>query len=561
MEEKSRKRKEWVKTAAIVFLTIMLILTFFSNTIMNYSLPEVAVQYVQSGSVTAKIRGTGVIESQDPYNVKIKQVRKVDSIEVSVGDKVEKGQLLCILSSEDSAELEAAKDALKSATLAYDQAILKGQLDGNLSAAGSSNSIENYKNQILAIQRAITAARADVEAASADVEIWEEKEAAFELQISITNGENANAAEETKAVNEAKKVLDAADMALSEAQALLDITEKEIALEESKIAVSGGDTELLVQLKEKKFAQELAVSEAEITQKTAQLEYDKVSALLAAKKAEADANKSITINNLERQLSLIKINKNEYNQILAEKQKILEEKEQELNKLTGDIESQMNLDTLYEAIVDAREEVKKLEAETEGSEIYAPIAGTIMAINVKSGLETPTDGILFNMQRQGEGYTMSFSVTNAQAQRLSVGDIAEPVNSWRYDNVNIVLKTIRPDPSNPAENKLLVFDVTGDNLVANQSINVSVGQKSATYDLVVPNSAIREDNNGKFILIVETKSTPLSNRYIASRVDVQVVASDDTYSAITGALYGWEYVITTSTKPVEAGQQVRLSEN
>lgn len=561
MEEKSRKRKEWVKTAAIVFLTIMLILTFFSNTIMNYSLPEVAVQYVQSGSVTAKIRGTGVIESQDPYNVKIKQVRKVDSIEVSVGDKVEKGQLLCILSSEDSAELEAAKDALKSATLAYDQAILKGQLDGNLSASGSSNSTGNYKNQIMAVQRAIAAARADVEAASADVETWEEKEAAFELQISITNSETANATEETKAVNEAKKVLDAADMALSEAQALLDITEKEIALEESKISVSSGDTELLVQLKEKKSAQELAVSEAEIAQKTAKLEYDKVSALLEAKKAEADANKSNTLNNLERQLSLIRINKNEYNQILAEKQKILEEKEEELNKLTGNIESQMNLDTLYEAIVDAREEVKKLEAETEGSEIYAPIAGTIMAINVKSGLETPADGILFNMQRQGEGYTMSFSVTNAQAQRLSVGDIAEPVNSWRYDNVNIVLKTIRPDPSNPAENKLLVFDVTGDNLAANQSINVSVGQKSATYDLVVPNSAIREDNNGKFILIVETKSTPLSNRYIASRVDVQVVASDDTYSAITGALYGWEYVITTSTKPVEAGQQVRLSEN
>ena len=55
-----------MKNAAIVFLTIMLILTFFSNTIMNYSLPEVATQYVQSGSITAKVRGTGNVEATDP---------------------------------------------------------------------------------------------------------------------------------------------------------------------------------------------------------------------------------------------------------------------------------------------------------------------------------------------------------------------------------------------------------------------------------------------------------------------------------------------------------------
>ena len=89
----------------------------------------------------------------------------------------------------------------------------------------------------------------------------------------------------------------------------------------------------------------------------------------------------------------------------------------------------------------------------------------------------------------------------------------------------------------------------------------SVGQKSSNYDYIVPNSAIREDNNGKFILIVESKSSPLRTRYIASRVDVEVLASDDNNTAISAGLYGYEYVITTSTKPVEAGKQVRLNES
>jgi len=77
------------------------------------------------------------------------------------------------------------------------------------------------------------------------------------------------------------------------------------------------------------------------------------------------------------------------------------------------------------------------------------------------------------------------------------------------------------------------------------------------YDSVVPNSAIREDNAGKFVLIVEAKNTPLGNRYTARRADIQVIATDDTSTAVSGITYG-DFVITASTKPVIAGTQVRL---
>ena len=63
-----------------------------------------------------------------------------------------------------------------------------------------------------------------------------------------------------------------------------------------------------------------------------------------------------------------------------------------------------------------------------------------------------------------------------------------------------------------------------------------------------------------FVLAIVSKSTPLSTRYTATRVDVQVLASDDKSSAVSGIGSG-EFVITTSTKPIEAGTQVRLAEN
>ena len=190
----------------------------------------------------------------------------------------------------------------------------------------------------------------------------------------------------------------------------------------------------------------------------------------------------------------------------------------------------------------------------------ADIAGTVTSINVTAGNTTSAAEPVAVLQPEGKGYTLSFSVTNDQAKRLSVGDKADLVNAWRYDDVDVTLASIKPDKTDPGQKKLLTFDVTG-SVTAGQTLNLSVGQKSANYDLIVPNSAIREDSNGKFILIVESKPSPLSTRYIATRVDIEVLASDDTQSAITGGLYGYEYVITTSTKPVEAGKQVRLANN
>ena len=77
--------------------------------------------------------------------------------------------------------------------------------------------------------------------------------------------------------------------------------------------------------------------------------------------------------------------------------------------------------------------------------------------------------------------------------------------------------------------------------------------------MVVPNSAIKTSSTGKYLLVVNSKSSPLGNRYITSNVEVSVLASDDNYTAITAALNGDEYVITTSNKPVNPGDQVRLA--
>jgi len=74
MSEQTVKHRGWVKNAAIIFLSIMLVLTFFSNTILNYSLPEVAAQYAQSGTITTKVRASAPIEANMTFNVEINRM-------------------------------------------------------------------------------------------------------------------------------------------------------------------------------------------------------------------------------------------------------------------------------------------------------------------------------------------------------------------------------------------------------------------------------------------------------------------------------------------------------
>ena len=151
MENGVRKR-EWVKTAAIILLAVLLVLTFFSKTIMNASLPEVATQQVSSGAINARIRGQGVVEASEVYNVTIKQTRKVSSVLVKTGQEINVGDTLFVLEAEDSDELKQAETDLETLQQNYDKSLIEA---GN-TAAQENRDVQNARddyNEALAIYR------------------------------------------------------------------------------------------------------------------------------------------------------------------------------------------------------------------------------------------------------------------------------------------------------------------------------------------------------------------------------------------------------------------------
>lgn len=552
MNEENRKKREWVKSAAIVFLTVMLILTFFSNTIMNYSLPEVATQRIQSGSITAKIRGTGTVESGDPYNVEVKESRKVAGVAVKAGDQVEEGDVILYLEDEESAELMEAEKALKTMEDELDQQLLQG-LDANLLnkvQSGNVTSVDEYLKQINALKAGVDAAQKEVDKQKQSLDEATKWVGALTTQIGISSQVTENTAKEQKALNDANTQLENAKLRKQNADVDLALADAALALSPGDAAAQAAKDKALKD--QEQAGNDIITWEREVNVRTQALN----NAQLKVDNAKAESEKVVA--NLNAQLETAKWNQSVVQTELDKATAVLTEKTEEYTKLVDEvIPAEMNLANKIEAINEQREVVAKLRSESVGATVTASVAGTITSVSVVAGQSTTPGTPVAVIQPEGKGFTLSFSVTNEQAKRVKVGDPAELVNGWWYNEVAAKVSAIKPDPSNPGKQKLLTFDLTGD-LTAGQNLTLSVGQNSSNYDMIVPNSALREDNNGKFILIVEQKASPLGNRFKATRVDVQVLASDDTQSAISGGVYGYEDVITTSTKPIEAGQLIRL---
>lgn len=661
MEEKNTtKRREWVKNAAIIFLTIMLLLTFFSNTIMNYSLPEVATQYVQTGTITAKVRGTGKVEASDPYNVIAKESRVITSVAVKQGDIVEKDQVIYYLEESESDELTKAEQELEDLELNY----MKGLFGANVSpevitkvANGNIDSFSQLQAKVTDMQNRLEAAKKRVEECqknvddltlqstkdtnNAGVSTKNEELTKDQATTDLTEAQNrfekdkaatiaslnAQITELTSQISDLEKLLNNAEASAGSGTGSGNNTsssydgQRKKAIESLKKTVNVilkglskpelGDVGLTKiedaykgvydAIKDNKDYQTLIadynathmlIDNIEQNAKDVNNLYANNQTLLSSKKADLanlqkklaevqaitassdggvqdaqnrlnQANRNILeITTANSQTSVAWQNRlADANAALKNAQAVYDLLKEEQTSLAADINAELDLSKTNKDIQKKKEEIERLKEKSMGSAVKAPVAGTITTVKYVAGETTQPEDVMAVIQPEGKGFTLSISVTNEQAKKVQIGDMAELQNSWYYDDARVMLSAIKPDPDNPGTNKLLVFDVSGSTIQADQSLSISVGQRSQEYELVVPNSAIREDNDGKFILTVESKSSPLGNRYIATRVGVEVLASDDNNSAISAPLYGWEYVITTSTKPVEAGKQVRLADN
>ncbi len=550
------KNRAWVKNAVIVFLVILLILTFFSNTIMNRSLAEVATKSVVGGSITERVRGTGTVTATGGFEVKAPQTREILAVMVKVGQTVEVGDVLFVFSEGGSEELETARENLRQLELnrqrsaasmpSYDYTLEERKLEQLAEQLDAAREAEALA--YLAAENNAGVPASLLKEANARVDAMTERlEAAREA---LTAAQEAFAARQ----NEAQQRVDEALAHLNE---LLDNPPEG---EPSEAEEESGRTEYQLRLAEAQDA--LAAAQLALAALDPMSDSGISEAQAAAETAQAELEAA------EQELGELLNQSGAYAEAYAEAQaarKALEDEyftaeynlnQQKIANSKSAASSYLELQEMDYQIEKAREALEKLSV-NEGEEITAKVSGIIESIYYTAG-NTPYKGdTLCSIQVPDLGYTLSFSVTNDQARRVRVGDEATVSNYWWGREISATLSAIRSDPQNPQSSKLLTFDVSGD-VNPGTELTLTVGSKSQYYDAVVPNSAIRSDANGSFVLAIEAKNSPLGNRYYAKRVDVTVLAEDDVNSAVSGELSYGDFVITTSSLPVKSGDMVRM---
>ena len=618
MTEQKVKNRGWVKNVAIIFLAVMLVLTFFSNTIMNASLPEAAVQYVQSGAITTQIRGTGTIEAKEVYQVKTTTSRKVQSVLVSRGQEVKVGDVLMLLAAGEGDELKTLQTQLDEAQYNYQQKLVN--------MGGGSSEVKRAQEKL---QEAIAKRDANVISAE-EVELAKLRyEAAVDEHQRLSDLlEEAGGYVEGTGGDTLDGLRDAADAAKLDYESNSIRYSKELKFID-QLAADGvrhgthyGDAQAyaeaiagafsaagestvrgyFVDFSENTLAERrnLGIDQVNIDDST----YSKlvgdlpsqnlsdiakgynavneaynayVKAVEAYEKAEEQAqpqNAELNKKVKEAQRAVDDL-KAEYDELSAKKTTYDSAKDEVVTcetTLEGLLKTSkldnLELSRMAKQIQSLKDQIAALQGGEKdengvvtGGQIVSDVNGVVKEINVSAGSSTDPNNAVMTIEVPDRGYQVTMSVTNEQAQKVVIGDSAEiSTGYWGGSDMQARLVGIRSDTQNTqgGNNKLLVFDVTGSSVESGTQASISIGQRSQNYETIVPNSAVRSDANGSFVLMVVAKSSPLGNRFVATRVDVTVLAKDDVNTAVSGGISAYDMVLTTATKPVEDGMLVRL---
>jgi len=537
----------------VVFLLIMLVLTFFSNTIMNRSLPEITTVSVSSGKLTEAVRCQGIVEAEQSYEVKVNENRTVQKMYIKEGQRINEGDKLFTLGSGQSDSISAAEAELTALELEYSKLLIKAPADYTSENMEIRNAAEDLQQ---AIDKRDKAYAAQSEAESAKKQYDSDKAEAAEMSAL------------KEQLSAAISAIDNDDYSNAPAGYIGDLIALKNNWQAAENEYASAYKLYTEELKNNSEDVKNECDEKDTKRTNAKAEYDRTKSSIRSELAVKLNDISNKLETLNSRISSYETNAQSggmsYEECAADvqaKQRALESLRVSLAKTqsTDNIAQQqydLDLKSKSEIIEKKKSDLEKLRKNSDSIDIVSRCSGTVRKINIKLDDMTAADSPLAIIDIDSVGYTVKANVEASVADKVKTGVSAKPVNIWN-SNISAVLSDIRNDSEGNSKVKTLIFDVKGD-VTAGMGIELSIPLSTNDYNAIVPKSAVFEDQDGGFVYKVRSKNTPIGNRYYAERVAVTVLADDGTSCAVEGDVNGSDSIITAFSKPVNSGDQVRL---
>ena len=587
---KGSARRSRVVKAMVAFVAVLALLTFFSNTLMNLTIPKVMGAYASRGNLSYSNSARGTITVENQTEVKGLEGRTVDQVKVTNYDTVQAGDTILTLKPiEESEDLQSKRDRLK-------QLERDAEYD---SRTDNSTDFTSYYDSI-------NMAKATLSDAEDTLYAVQNKDAVEEENKQIINEESvkevslkATVTEAAKTVEDIQKQIDAIDASIAPLQAQIDVytalgtptptprpdapettepaaTEPETPVPEGATATptpspspapaydeDGLDPtsptyemeKLMLKIREyedQKTALESQLESAKTRLDEASAELAECQGKIKDAQAEIDALKQLPSEAAAQ--NAVTTARNAVNTA----QKALSDA-QTAAGITED-KARDTAEDREEEIAKLKKQIEELEKQAKVTEIKAPVGGYIYNIAVASGdALTAKTFVTYIIPETDRVCSVSFKFSSQAAQSIRVGMDLEITSGFIQ---GCTVQSIKPDPDNPRANKIVKCMVEGNDAWPGEEITVNAGRGNDNYKCVVPSSAVSEDNNGHFIYVIVGSSTPLGDKYTVKRVDVSIEATDGAATAIKGeGLDKYDVMIVVrAEKPLEDGQRVRLED-
>ncbi|MGG1516714.1 efflux RND transporter periplasmic adaptor subunit [Paenibacillus oryzisoli] len=205
--------------------------------------------------------------------------------------------------------------------------------------------------------------------------------------------------------------------------------------------------------------------------------------------------------------------------------------------------------------------------------IVSPVAGIVTEVSAVKGAPVQSGKAAVRIADLAKGQELKTVVEEAKVPYVQVGDKTEVIfASLNNAHISAEVTEIRDaaqaqtqsgssgstgskasESSGAKEVTLTLHDAR---LKGGESGSFSIVKKTSTFRSVLPNDAIREDDNGTFVLVVKEKKGPLGTEYELQRASVQTGDSDDEKTSIENGITPLDQVVVSSSKSVAEGDRV-----
>ncbi len=529
------------------FLALMLIFTILSRAVNGASMARVDTVKITTGTIKHKVKASGRVQAGQEAAIYTESGQRVKEICVREGQSVEAGEVLFRL------DLEELEEQILAAQQELEKTKLQNQDVANAKAFEQSNrqtarqrAQEDYNQAVSQGDSAVAEAK----------KAWEEAEQALQdfINSSASSGDGGaatgNLGEDEQPEGEGPKKEDGTD-AGEKQQGQEDPAEEESSNQGAGDPAEGGysnrgagdpaegdsSNQGADGSSEGNSSEQGSQGTSGDSAEEREAEKEALEQAVAEAKAAYDAAVSSRTDSVRSAVRAIED---------AARPQSAEDSTQKQNEI---IRQQQDLALN-----------KLLALQTAQGEVKAAVSGVITQILVSTG-DFTSDGAAMRMEDTSKGGRIVLSVDKSNEKYVSKGS---PVSLKAFGSKDVITDYVVSNvTANEQDSAMLdlTIDLPEGVLEPGIMVDAEIVPKTESYSSIIPLSALHEEQNGYYVLILQEEQGVLGTQLAVRRLNVQVLDKNDTEAALEEqVLTRDQEIVSSSSRMIQDGSRVRRAE-